>query len=672
MHGSVCLLSKYLNHLLEGENLEELDISSASSSDNIFSSQNSLSTGWTGTCALLNYYNNIYQNYTSELNSLSNMLSSNHDSLLSSYTSTNNLINGLYTVKYITSTRPSGLTGSLMPKSELEFSDSTNKSLIGGEIYSDFTTKLKPNVESINSIIQTNINTFVNSDKYKQNVDSAYQNFVNFDTAVATASNIMNNNMLDLRDYFLTLQFLLMFFTWAFMLFFGAIIVLYIIYAVKEYNILWYFIIILVHILLVLMLVEIFLSSFFGQVRLICHEIPRAINFIFTGTYMVSGNSASYPAKFGTGDANMTKMFSTCLNGDGNLANLFFASSDISTLTNLQNSISSLYTTIKQIVDNSNVITNDYNNVQNSAFLRGIIKLETMKDNLFMATEGFGDDDIYNILTNIRTNLNLANCSMSNEYYVIRASDCPLGSVQLTTIYNTTGAMHCYVIPNLASSAAASYINQGCDNNYINNAITFIKEIYNSIDTRLTQLKTLQNTYSTTFNYLSTEITSLSNIINSTYSVLNTNLGSSSISNCGSTKFDLIDFCDFIGDTTEYDARIVVIFSAFVGVFGYVMLYSFLVVLNSFSGYENDNDYDDYGYNFGKKKKKVRNINIKVNSARPIKRESNEYEKEEEEEEDDEYKKKLNNKRREKTPPKTAQKVEMSYLSKNNQDSDSS
>ena len=35
MHGSVCLLSRYLDHLLEGENLDELDISSASSSDNI-------------------------------------------------------------------------------------------------------------------------------------------------------------------------------------------------------------------------------------------------------------------------------------------------------------------------------------------------------------------------------------------------------------------------------------------------------------------------------------------------------------------------------------------------------------------------------------------------------------------------------------------------------------
>ena len=166
-------------------------------------------------------------------------------------------------------------------------------------------------------------------------------------------------------------------------------------------------------------------------------------------------------------------------------------------------------------------------------------------------------------------------------------------------------------------------------------------------------------------------MTSVSNGINSTYSILNSNLASNSISNCGSVKFDLIDFCDFIGDTTEYDARIVVIFSAFVGVFGYVMLYSFLVVFNSLTGLDNDNDYEDYGYNYGKKKNKIRNINIKVNSAKPIQRESSEYDKDEEEEDDDEYKKKLNNKK--KIVPKTAQKVEMSYLSNNNnQDSDSS
>ena len=69
MHGSVCLLSRYLDHLLEGENLDELDISSASSSDNIFTSQKTLSTGWTGTCPLVQHYSDVYSNYTSEISS---------------------------------------------------------------------------------------------------------------------------------------------------------------------------------------------------------------------------------------------------------------------------------------------------------------------------------------------------------------------------------------------------------------------------------------------------------------------------------------------------------------------------------------------------------------------------------------------------------------------------
>jgi hypothetical protein len=331
--------------------------------------------------------------------------------------------------------------------------------------------------------------------------------------------------------------------------------------------------------------------------------------------------------------------------------------------------VTNLYLNVKQTLDKSNVITNNYDSIENSIFLKGIIKLETMKENLYMATEGFGDDDIYTILSNIRTNLDLATCSMTTEYYVIRSSDCPSGSVQLTTIYNTTGTSHCYVIQNLVSSASAAYVNSGCNNTYINTAITFIKEIYSLIDTRLIQLTTLQTLYSSTFNSLSSEIESLSRGINSTYSQLSSNLTSISISNCGSSRFDLIDFCDFIGDTTEYDARIVVIFSAFIGVFGYVMLYSFLVVLNSFDSYEGDNGYDDYGYNYGKKK--VRNININVNKARPIKRESNYYDNDEEEEDDD-YNNKLKQPKKEKVPPKTGQKVEMTYLSKNNDDSDSS
>ena len=53
MHGSVCLLSRYLKNLLEGENLDELDISSASGSNNIYRNKKSLSTGWKGTCPIL-------------------------------------------------------------------------------------------------------------------------------------------------------------------------------------------------------------------------------------------------------------------------------------------------------------------------------------------------------------------------------------------------------------------------------------------------------------------------------------------------------------------------------------------------------------------------------------------------------------------------------------------
>ena len=660
MHGSVCLFSRYLNNLLEGENLDELDISSASSSNNIFSNQNSLSTGWKGTCQLVNQYNDIYSDYSTELNSLNALMTTNLNELLNYFSVTNSLLTNLFTANFITSSRPSGSTASLLPKSEYEFSDMTNTSLIGGKIYKDFVDNLLANLLNLNDTIKIYINHFLSSDAHKGNINDAYTNFANFDVAVATAANIMNENMLDLKDYFNVLQFIVMFFTWAYMFFFGVTILLYIIYACKKINLLWYFIVILIHILLLMMLVEIFMASFFGQVRLICNEIPRAINFIFTGTYMTSGNSASYPAKFGTGNANMTKMFTECLNGDGDLANLFLSSSVTSTISDIKSRITYLYINMKSMVDKSNIATNSYNYLLNSDLTKGIIKLETMKDNLYMATEGFGSDDIYYILNVIRTNLDSTNCSMAEEYYVIKDADCPSGSVRLTTIYNTTGTLHCYVIPSLSSSASASYVNSGCNNDYINTAITFIKEIYSSIDSRLNKLINLQQSYSITYSYLMNEIESISNRINSTYDMLYSNSDSSTISNCGSSRFDLIDFCDFIGVTTEYDARLVLIFGSFVGTFGYVFLYSFLVVLNSLENTERDTDYDDFGYDYGKKNNKIRNININVNKTKPIKRDSYDQD-------DEEYD--INKKN---VKPNVAQKVEMSYLSKNNEDSDSS
>ena len=667
MHGSVCLFSKYLSHLFEGENLNELDISSASSSDNIFGNTNSLSTGWTGTCPVLQIFSSINNDYSSELSSLNSIISSNHQKTMSAYNTTSTLIDNLYTISPITKPAPSGSSATLTPIFEYEFSDKTNKSSIGGEIYTDFTTKLKPYVEKQNSNIQTSLNSLVNSNTLKTNINDAYTNIVKFDTAVATASNIMNNRILDLKDYFLTLQFLLMFFTWGYLLFFVAIGVLYVIYICKQYDIVYYILIVLVNILFVIMLIEIFLSSFFGQVRLICHEVPRAINFIFVGSYMVSGNSASYPAQFGKGDEIMTKMFTTCLNGDGNLGNLFISSSDLSSINTLKNDASSLYVSMNEIINSSNLVLNNYNSIDNSIFLKSIIKLELMKDNLYVASDNLGDDSIYNILSNITTKLNSEDCAMNNEYYVIRGSDCPSGSIISLTIHNSPGESHCYIIPNLSEGVKASYTN--CDNGYINKAIDFIKEIKSLLDTRLEKLKNLQIYYSSTFRNLTDEIYSTSEKLNNTYSILNNGLKKvSDISNCGSVRYDLIDFCDFIGDTTEYDARIVVIFSAFLGVFGFVMLYAFLVVLNGLTQSENDNDYNDYGYNYGKNKK-LKNIKIKVNKQN---KKDNYYEEDEDDDNDNyNYKNTYKNKKG-KTPPKTVQKLEMSYMSNNKEEDESS
>ena len=146
MHGSVCLFHKYLDHLLEGENLEELDISSYGSSDNIFSGTKSLSSGWNGTCTLINQYDTIYNNYTSELTSLINIFSSEHSNLMSLFNTSQTNMNNLYSNKYISSTRPSGATTSLMAKCDSEFSDRTNVSTVGNKIYTDFVNKLQTNI----------------------------------------------------------------------------------------------------------------------------------------------------------------------------------------------------------------------------------------------------------------------------------------------------------------------------------------------------------------------------------------------------------------------------------------------------------------------------------------------------------------------------------------------
>ena len=145
------------------------------------------------------------------------------------------------------------------------------------------------------------------------------------------------------------------------------------------------------------------------------------------------------------------------------------------------------------------------------------------------------------------------------------------------------GEKHCYIIQNLESGTSATYEGSSCGNTYINNAITFLKQIDSLLDSRLEKVKRLQSYYSSSFQNLWEEVYTISEKLNISYSILNDSLSkAAAISNCSSTKFDLIDFCNYIGDKAEYDAKIIVIFSSFLGVFGFVMLYSFLVILNSF------------------------------------------------------------------------------------------
>ena len=673
MHSSVCLFSKYLQHLLEGENSKELDISSASSSNNIFRNKKTISTGWTGTCPLLTLFGSIQSKFEEELSTLKSINSSVHQKTMKEYETTTNLIDNLFYVYSLNEERPSGSKEKLTPVFESEFSDKTNASQIGGEIYFDFSFKLKPIVEILNVNIIKDIISLINSNTYKSNIDGAYLNFVNFDTAVANANNIMNNNILDLKDYFLTLQFLLMLFTWGYFIFFLVLAFLYIMYMARKNEILYYIIIILVNILFVMMLFEIFLSSFFGQIRLICHEVPRAMNFIFTGTYMVSGNGESYSAQFGRGNANMTEMFTNCLNGDKDLVSLYVSSDFLNVLSTIENNVNNLQNIINEIISKSNIITNEYDSIENSIFLKAIIQLKLMKDNLYFASKGFGEDDIYKILTKIRNNLDSENCGMTNEHYVVRESDCPLGSIKANLIYDSPGSSHCYIIQKLTNGAQAEYSATGCDNAYINKAIDFIKEIDSILEIRLLVLENLQKHYSLAYENLKNEINNLSQTLKTYNSIINTNLDlAKNISNCGSSRFDLIDFSDFIGDTTEYDARIVVIFSAFLGVFGFVLLYSFLVVINGLNGREEyDDDYGNDFKSFSKKgAKKYRNKRKRYSNKYY---ESNDDEEEEEEDDNvDDYKQNKKNRKSFKSQSKAGKKVEMSILAKNNDDSDSS
>ena len=69
------MFSKYFQHLLEGENAYELDISHYHNiENNIFSPLSNFSSNWKGTCNLIEIINNFKTNYANNISLLNNTI----------------------------------------------------------------------------------------------------------------------------------------------------------------------------------------------------------------------------------------------------------------------------------------------------------------------------------------------------------------------------------------------------------------------------------------------------------------------------------------------------------------------------------------------------------------------------------------------------------------------
>ena len=690
MHGSACLFSKFMVHFLEGENADDLDISDSTVVDNIFRGLKTLGSNWGGTCKLLRLFYNLKDDFSKQINDM-NLVFNNgnttkqpndnnteqiitHSIIEQFYSTTTSLINDLYSISTITSSRPSNSSTILTPNFENQFKEKTDTSTLGGKIYNDYNNILVRLYTSQNDNIKSNLVSILNDNNFVNKFNNAFESITTFDNTVATASNVMITNFLNLKDYQLDVyQFMFLFISWLYLILFIITIIIYVIFVIKKFDQLYCTLVLFINILLILAVWEILNAAFFGGIRIICQEAPRALNFIFTGTYMVSGNTANYPAKFGKGDSTQAKLFDVCLNGDGDLMKLFFNDSDLTTLKNLKTVSTSNYLNISSLIDKSNLMFNPYDSVSSTNYLTAITQLEEMQNNLYLASDGFGDDDIKNMLNTIKNNLASTNCSVNTHYFVVKKSDCPSNSIISETIEsNSISLSYCYIIQNLNNNTKAAYTGTSCDNNYINKVITFIKELNSLLENRIYKLKKLQKSYAETVYYLSKEITRISNNLNNTYRILTDDLkdATSNTTNCSSVRFDLINFSDYYSDKTEYRARIILIFSIFVGIFGFFIFYSFLIVLNSFYDLlDDERNSNDYGFNYSRYNAKKRRKSTRSS------RYSYENEKEDEEEDEEDNYKKTPKKKHKKEVKKNysrdsndsdkPQKVEMSYLNKN-------
>jgi hypothetical protein len=186
-----------------------------------------------------------------------------------------------------------------------------------------------------------------------------------------------------------------------------------------------------------------------------------------------------------------------------------------------------------------------------------------------------------------------------------------------TISYTTDGIYHCYIIQDLLSGTKVSYSNSSCDSDYINLAISFIKEINNILKSRIDQLKELQKYYALTWNNLYSEIKAINNSLNNIQYILNDEINEKyKFANCSSVKYDLIDFSEFLSDEISYKLKIMIIFSLLAGILGFFLFYCIMLIINRIKDKINfKNKNYDYGLNndYSKlsqftKKTKYRNI----------------------------------------------------------------
>ena len=597
-HGTVCLLSKFFQHFLEGENLYELDLSNYNDLEgNLYDYSSSLSSKWKGTCNLLEDITYFKNNYTSNLTLLnatidiSTCSSDNicHKNTVNYFEKTAILIEQLNTITSITATRPSGSTEQLTPNFELEFQNLSDTNTLGGLIYKNFLDELMIDMITV-SILQAYSSEYVSNYVLANELNEEYKNLLNFDKTVSTAASIIMTNFINDKKIILNFfQFMFIFIFTGFLGSWTCIIIFLIIYQCEKQrcHCLYYFLIGFINLFILFAIWAIVLGALFQGIRLFVRESPRVMKFLFTDDYILNGNTDAYPPKFGNQDQTQIDFFSTCLNGDGDLLSDFISKDRLNTILSETNTIlefsSELYSEIIDDIQNSNLATSSYNSVINSSFIfNSIVKLEEIYNNLYFALDGFGSDDIRTIINNIRTNLDDSSCQMIYEYYVIKKEDCPKYSIILTEITSTVEYIyHCYIIQDLVSGTKAQYTGSSCNNDYINKAIAFIQDVNNILLNRINYLKELHNNYILTYNNMLSEMEIINVSLSKISNLLNNEINNIyPKANCSSVKFDLIDFSEFMYDKIGYKLKIIVIFSCLSGTFGYFTIYAILLLLN--------------------------------------------------------------------------------------------